>query len=576
MVRSVTIAAVLLCPAIVAAAESARPTLVERVGNWRLYDHHGGSHELYRLFERRAIVIFGVSSESAAAEDDLRAAAKYSEDYDEGRIAILAIAPQPEDTRETLEKRFAEFEAIPVLADEAQIAAKSLEFTRVREAVVIDPNDWSMHYRGPLQNEAGEVHQDLRRVVFGLVAGYGGTPAAIESTGTPINYSTPDRTPTFTEDIAPLLASNCVKCHSEGNIAPFVMDGYRRVKGWAPMIRETVVTRRMPPWHADPQSAELSNGSALTPDEIRLIAAWVDAGAPRGDGEELLREASAKAASAGWVLGEPHKIVSLEAPEQIPAEGILDYRLRKIKVDVDEDKWVTAVEVRPTNYESTHHIVVTLTYPEDRKDEQPEWWSDSGGYFGIYVPGIIPVTYPKGTARYMPKGSTLEFQLHYTTTGKAGEDRTALGLHFLEGEPEREFKTVGMRNFDIAIPAKASDHEEIAYFVMPEDGYIWGLNPHMHFRGSRFSYTAEYPDGHKEVLLSIPHYDFNWQTEYRFAKPVRLPAGTRITGVAGFNNSASNPHNPDPTSDVRWGDQSWDEMLVGYISYTPADHSTDD
>lgn len=543
----------------------------EAVGNWRLFDHNGGSHELYRLKDRKAVLLYGTSTQSKTAKADFATLTELRGTYDEDTLAIMGVASQPNDSRIALTDWSVAKEAkLPILVDAAQFAAQSLELGSDAEAIVLDPRDWSVAYRGPLRDSEDGVSSDLAKVVGQLVDG-GSIEAVIkEAPGSPISYVRPEIEPTYVDDVAPLLAANCVKCHSEGNIGPFVMDSYRKVSGWAPMIRETVVTKRMPPWHADPHHNSYSNEARLTDEQARTIVAWVDAGAPRGEGEDILRQAARDAANDdGWELGQPDHVVTMRRAEELPAQGVFDYRYQRVKVDLGGDKWIKGVELMPGNREVLHHALIFVQYPAEYAHLQPEYHGGAGGYFAGYVPGMFPIFYPEDTGKFLPDGSTIIFQMHYTATGKPEEDQSSLGLHFHDGEPPMVFKTRSAANHAISIEPGDRDSEAMAVYRIKEDSVVWGFNPHMHLRGSRFAYSAVLPDGTEKTLLNVPHYDFNWQTEYRLAEPVKLPAGSRIVCEGAFDNSATNPANPDPEEWVTWGDQSWEEMFIGFLSYSP-------
>lgn len=564
------LAALALHPLATAAPPEAG-ALIERAQNWRLNDHQGASHELYRYGDRKAVLLYSTSLDSDLAEADLTAIAILRESYDGKTLGTLAIAAQARDNRARLERWKAVAElGVPVLHDEAQLASVSLQFETIAEAVLLDTEDWRAVYRGPVRGEDGELHSVLAKAISALTKGEDPAPTALAAPGAEFEFKKHSDIPTYATEVAPILAAKCVKCHSEGNIAPFVMDSYRRVSGWAPMIKEAVMTRRMPPWHADTHVSHFSNEVTLTPEESRAIIAWADNGTPRGEGDDILREASRKAADEdGWLLGEPDLVVSMQREEKLPAQGVFDYRYQRARVKLDGDKWVKGVELRPGNREVLHHALVFVEYPAKYADQQPEYHGGAGGYFAGYVPGMLPIFYPENSGKFLPDGSTIIFQMHYTATGKEETDRSELGLHFYDEKPEMLFKTRSATNRGIEIAPGDHDSEYAAVYRISQDSTLWGFNPHMHLRGSRFAYTAVLPDGSEKKLLNVPFYDFNWQTEYRLAEPVTLPAGSRIICEGAFDNSAINPANPDPDEWVYWGDQSWEEMFIGFLSYSP-------
>jgi hypothetical protein len=327
------------------------------------------------------------------------------------------------------------------------------------------------------------------------------------------------------------------------------------------------VKRRMPPWHADSKHGEFQNDRRLTDKEIEMIAGWVDAGAPRGDPKDA---PPAPRFADGWQIGTPDAIYTIPRKQAIPAEGTIPYRNLFVPTGLKEDKWVQAVEVRPTARAVVHHVLAFVVYPLHRLKEQPKI-DGLNGYVGIYVPGEGPTHFPEGTGKYMPAGATVAFQIHYTATGEPAEDQTQIGFVWAKKRPPQEVVTASATNTAIRIPAGAADHPQEASFTFSHDAKLLSLLPHMHVRGKAFKYVAVAPDGAEEVLLDVPRYDFNWQTCYRLKEPKALKRGTTIRAFARFDNSRENPFNPDPTKDVRWGQQTWEEMLVGYLDYVKAE-----
>ena len=382
--------------------------------------------------------------------------------------------------------------------------------------------------------------------------------AAAASTGKAKNENV-----TFHKDVAPIFLKRCVECHRPGEIGPFSLLKYEKAKSSAKQIKEVVAKRRMPPWHADPKHGEFKNDRRLTTPEIDTIVGWVDAGAPEGNPKDAPPPPKF---IDGWRIGTPDAVYSIPRKERIPADGTIPYRNLFAPTGLKEDKWVQAVEVRPTARAVVHHVLAFVIYPLNRIGEQPKI-DGLNGYVGIYVPGEGPTVFPEGTGKYVPAGATIAFQIHYTTSGEAAEDQTQIGFIWAKKRPSGEVVTSSATNTGIRIPAGAGDHPQEASFTFPHDAKLLSLLPHMHVRGKAFKYVAVAPDGKEEVLLDVPHYDFNWQTCYRLKEPKVLKRGTTIRAFARFDNSKDNPFNPDPTKDVRWGQQTWEEMLVGYLDY---------
>lgn len=368
---------------------------------------------------------------------------------------------------------------------------------------------------------------------------------------------------TFCRDIAPILQSRCQGCHRQGEVAPMPLLSYEDARPWARSIKKAVVSKKMPPWHADSAYGKWKNDCRLTDEQAEKIIAWVDAGAPEGDPASL---PPPRKFVDGWNIGEPDVVFTIPTEFKVPASGTVKYQYFTVPTQFSEDRWVKAVEARPGNRAVVHHILVFSLEPGKKlgANGQDLWSSHLCGT----VPGADADVFPPGTAKLIKAGSTIVFQIHYTANGKEETDRSCVGLIFAK-EPVKRRLTVGtLENHRFRIPPGDSSHEVASQKVIPEDVTVWSLMPHMHLRGKSFRFDAVFPDGRKETLLSVPRYDFGWQHTYRFAEPLKLPKGTRIECTAVYDNSPENKANPDPTKEVYWGDQTWQEMMIGFITYT--------
>jgi hypothetical protein len=364
----------------------------------------------------------------------------------------------------------------------------------------------------------------------------------------------------YAKQVAPILESKCFSCHSPGNIGPFAMTNYARVKAMSDMIQEVVLARRMPPWQPDRHYGVFANATMISVDEARTLLRWIEQGAKRGEGGERgdpLEKAVAP--HIEWPLGEPDAIVSLPNVEEIPATGILDYRHIKVKVPFENDVWLKGVVARPDNKRVVHHIIVRVREPGQREDSQED------AFLLGWAPGSADMFFPENTGKRIKKGSTLDFEMHYTVSGKPEKDQSRIGLYFLKDAPQMAYKTRAAYNFEFEIAPNDIASSAQATYVFKRDAMLYDLSPHMHLRGSWFKFEALYPNGKRETLLSVPRYDFNWQHNYRLKEPKRMPAGTWILCTGGFNNSTTNPYNPDAAIHVHWGDQSFDEMFIGFM-----------
>jgi mono/diheme cytochrome c family protein len=363
----------------------------------------------------------------------------------------------------------------------------------------------------------------------------------------------PPASVTFTRDVAPIFYKNCVQCHRAGEIAPMSLVSYKEARPWARSIKEKVLSRVMPPWHADPRHGEFSNDRRLSDKDVSTIVAWVDGGAKEGSPKDMPRPPKFV---EGWNIGTPDAVFYLPKEYAVPAAGEVKYQYFSVPTNFTEDKWVQAAEIRPGARAVVHHIIVFIQNGAERK------------LLVGYAPGEQPAVISKGLGKKIPAGSQLVFQVHYTPTGTETKDRSYLGLIFAKERPENEVLTRPIMNSRFVIPPGDANYKVESSYTFTEDGQIRSLMPHMHLRGKDFEYRVTYPDGTSRVILSVPKYDFAWQSYYMLKEPVPAPKGTRVDCVAHFDNSTGNKFNPDPAKEVRWGDQTWEEMMIGWMSYT--------
>jgi hypothetical protein len=396
-------------------------------------------------------------------------------------------------------------------------------------------------------------------------------------------------TPTYSKDVAPILFKNCSGCHRPGEIGPMPLLNYTQTRPWAKSIREAVALKTMPPWHAAEDHGIFSNDRRLTDRERETIIAWADGGAPQGNPKNL---PLAPTFVDGWQIGKPDAVITMAKPYPIPASGTIDYQYIQIPTNFTEDKWIQAIEVRPGTRAVVHHVLVFATQPgapkaprtfarvvpeivpDQRKkpvetgEKRPEPQRDPGVLLATYAPGTAPQTFEPGTAMLLKAGAVLTLQLHYTANGKATEDTSSVGLIFAKTPPANEVKSDAFFNQTLKLLPEARDTSVDAAIRFNDDVHITAIFPHTHVRGKSWEYELVYPDGHKEAILSVPHYDFNWQTYYTFSTPLAVPKGARLESTAHYDNSPSNPANPDAKAEVHWGDQTWNEMQYTGITYT--------
>ena len=367
--------------------------------------------------------------------------------------------------------------------------------------------------------------------------------------------------PTFSKDVAPILYSRCLECHRPGEAAPMPFRSYQEVRPWAKAIKQQVAQRIMPPWHADPAVNHFSNSRRLSDAEVATVVKWVDNGAPEGKMADLPRMPEF---AEGWGIGKPDKVLDIGKDFKIPAEGVIQYQYFKVDPGFTEDTWIQAVEARPTQRAQVHHILVFVQEGGKRVTRSGEQFSDM--LIG-YAPGVPTISWDPDTAFLVKAGSTLLFQVHYTVNGKEAVDRSVLGLKIRKDAPKYRAFSGSALQFKLEIPPNEPNYEAKASYEFKEDVTMLDLTPHMHLRGKAFKYVLTYPDGRSEELLNVPKYDFNWQLSYVLAEPRHIPAGSRLDATAWYDNSANNKYNPDPSKTVKWGDQTFNEMMIGFFNY---------
>jgi peroxiredoxin/mono/diheme cytochrome c family protein len=564
LLGAVTTAVLAVCAASPALALNPGDT----VDNFRLLDHTGASRELYYLSDMNAVVLMAQGNGCEAVRKSVPELRALRDKYRSQGVELLMINSNLSDSRASIETTArAQGIDVPILLDQTQIIGESLGLKRNGELLVIDTKGWKVAYRGPIA-AGGTAHAanaidavlNAQRVAKSRV-----DPAKAQ--GCELKFPELERKQahaniSYEKTIAPLLIDNCVTCHRQGGIGPWQMTGYEMIKGFSPMIREVVRTERMPPWHADPHYNVFSNDRSLNKEEIKTLVHWIEAGSPRGSGGDPLAEL--KKQWPEWALGEPDLIVEIP-PFDVPATGVIPYQVPATDSPLQQDTWVRAVDFQPGDRTVLHHIIATMgTGAESVRD---------GGSLGGYVPGAGPMIVPDEAGVLIKKGSRFFFQMHYTVSGKPARDASRMGLYFRKDAPKFQMRTAALLNAKLKIPANAKAHTESASKTFEHDVIVYSLLPHSHFRGKASNFIAKYPDGREEVLLSVPNYDFNWQTTYELKTPKLLPAGTKVTHSTTWDNSAQNKANPDPNRIVPWGQQTWDEMLYGVVRYRYVDES---
>jgi len=393
-------------------------------------------------------------------------------------------------------------------------------------------------------------------------------------------------TPTFTKDVAPVIYKNCASCHRPGDIAPMPLLTYEQTRPWAKSIREKVSLGQMPPWHSTDPRGTFSNDRRLTDKEKDTLIRWASNGAPQGDPKDL---PPVPKFTEGWEIGQPDVVIGMTKKYDVPASGTVAYQYFTMPTNFTEDKWVQAIEVRPGERRVVHHILVfcrdaappagtpraalpppvfTTAVPKMPGLGDSSLAGGRGSLIATTAPGTNAMVFKPGTAMLVKAGSVLSFQVHYTSNGTAASDQSSVGMIFAKQPPETEIRNSAFVNPLLLLPAGDSNKAVESAIEFQQDAHIYALFPHTHLRGKSWEYRLVYPDGRTEVVLAVPTYDFNWQTYYNFAKPLAVPKGSRLEATAHYDNSTNNKFNPDPTKDVRWGEQTWQEMQYSGITYS--------
>ena len=395
--------------------------------------------------------------------------------------------------------------------------------------------------------------------VMALMLGSAAGTSAAEAEGTP----------TFAKDIAPIFYDNCVACHRPNHLAPMSLISYEDARPWARAVKSKVLAREMPPFFADTSVRGYKNDTSLTQHEVDTISAWVDGGAPRGNDADL---PEVPQFAEGWSIGEPDLIFTMLEPFEVPADGTVPYSYVTVPTNLKQDVWISAYELVPGDRRVLHHVIAQVMEDdgkpatgEVRLTRDGDRTRAEGATVGGYVPNRLGTVYPVGVASRLPSGADIEAQMHYTTIGEPTTDRSSWGV-VLAAEPDSMRRAGGGQviNPMFRIEPGNPSFEVTASRKIREDTYLSSMMPHMHVRGKSAKFIIKFPDGREEVALSVPNYDFNWQLNYQLEEPIFMPAGSELQTVFTYDNSTNNRHNPDPTAEVRWGDQTWEEMMLGY------------
>jgi peroxiredoxin/mono/diheme cytochrome c family protein len=544
-------------------------------------DTTGKAGKLSNFKSHKATVVLFTSTSCPVSQKYAPALARLEKAYRDRGVAFVFVNPIATDSAEDIAKAIKTHGfAGPFVHDKDGAFARAIGARTTTDAFVLD-SARTVVYHGAVDDQYGIGYSlpaartaYLAPALDAVLAGKVPTVQAIEAPGCELDLKPakgPATAVTFHNQVARLVQAHCVECHHKGGVAPFALDTFKDVVAHAGQIRKVVENGTMPPWFAAPPASGPSpwiNDRSLTSVQKSELLGWLKGDKAEGYPADAPRP---RTFDPDWQIGKPDAIIKPTKPVKVKADGIMDYQNVVVETDFSEDRWVQALEVRPTAKQVVHHVLV-FVIPPKKDGEKPKLLDavardERQGYYAIYVPGNSTLVYPEGFGKRFPKGSRVRFQIHYTPNGTATEDATELGLIFAKEKPKYEVHVAGVVNPLLSIPPGAENHAVPAFLPVPFDAKIIAFLPHMHLRGKAFRYEVTQSGGKKEVLLDVPHYDFNWQLRYEFAEPRPVPKGSILWATGWYDNSDKNPANPDPTKTVKWGKQTFDEMMLGYVEY---------
>ena len=574
------------------------PPLGTRIADFTLPRAAGGSawSLLQETREAKAVVVLFLGTECPVNNAYAPLLAALHASYAPKGVVFVAVNSNQQDDAAAVAKHAKEFGIpFPVLKDEGAAVADRFHAGRTPEAFVLD-GSLTVRYRGRIDDQIGKgvkrakaTREDLVEALKEVLGGKEVSRPFTEVAGCRISRPAKPKVAaagpavTYCKEVSRLIQKHCQVCHRPEEAGPFPLMTYADAAAWAEPIREAITEQRMPPWNADPAHGQFANDRRLTDVERSTFLAWIDQGCPEGNAADL---PPARQYVTGWGIGQPDEIISMNKEVEVPARaprGGLAYKYIMAGKPFAEDRWVWASEVRPGNRAIVHHVNVYAMRPGAANLPDTDELSERLGKrlfedpsaekmknipeLASYTPGDQLFELPPGMARFVPKGSRLVFELHYVPNGKAVTDRSVIGLKYLKEPPKHEVFQGLALNWAFLIPPNSANYRVKATFKFDRDSVMISLTPHMHLRGKSFEFRLITPDGKEEVLLNVPKYDFGWQENYVLAEPRKVPKGSKLECTAHYDNSAANPTNPDPKAYVLWGDQSWDEMMMGYFDY---------
>ncbi len=578
-------ALLLSAASLVRAAEAPQPRAAAAAGIGRMIgevtfaDLSGKTHLLSAATARHPFTVIAITSSTCPVSRKFAPTLAALEDTWKARgVQFLFAAAIPSDSPNSLAALAQEHGLDGLFIPAADLSLLQMLGAESTTEVFLLDRARTLLYRGAVDDQYGLGYQKDRPVrhylADALTAVTSHLPPRLAATTAPgcaLELATLPQPPasalTWHREISRIIQRNCQECHRPGGTGPFEMLTLEDVTSHAAMIKKVVTKGLMPPWFAAPQTGPhpivWANDRSLSEADRTALLTWLATDRSAGNPAEAPVPLTWP---QEWAMGTPDTIIELPQAVAVAPTGRMKYQYREVTTTFPEDRWVTGIELRPTALAQVHHVLVFASAPGQRRVQ------DGDNFFAAYVPGSSATIYPDGYAKKLPAGAKLLFQLHYTPNGSATEDRTRLGLKFTSTPPRFEVHVAAAKQHLFRIPPGAPNHEVKGTLPVPFDSQILSFMPHMHMRGKAFRYDMVDPAGHSRELLSVPAYDFNWQLQYRPAEAILATTGSRIQATAWFDNSAENPNNPDPTKAVTWGDQTEEEMMIGYLEYARIPH----
>jgi peroxiredoxin len=566
-----------LCLISISCQEKPHAIADSRMNDYALYDEKGNFHRFSYYNNSKGIVLFVQGNGCPMVRNSFRDFNSVAEEYSPKGFQFFMINSNLQDDRTSIAKEAEEYQFnLPVLDDSSQLVAQLLDITVTTEVIVLHPTTREILFRGPVNNKFDYETQRsettdpyLKNALNAILNGKKPISNKEAVRGCKVTLRSQldlEAAVTYTKDIVPILQNHCVRCHHEGGIAPWNMSDYNTISGWSQMMKQVLLTKRMPPWKADPQIGNFIDNFSLPDSSAYKLFQWIEKGSPYGEGKDVLKEMEIP--SQEWKLGTPDTIITLQK-EEIPPTGVLPYRYQTIDLKLGQDRWINGIEIQPSNPKIMHHILVSHDGRNGQSpivNRPPYKWIDN--FIALGGLGDQATPFPSQSGVFISKESTLTVQIHYTTTGKSESDETQIGLYYSDDIPKKEFYSLATANINFVIPAMGKDVKIVATDTITKDIMLHTLVPHMHYRGKSIRFIVEFPDGTEQTIVSVPDYNFNWQRLYRLKSPLAIPQGSVIKVEGIYDNTYQNPFNPDPLKQLTFGLQSTDEMLIGFFNYT--------